>query len=128
MNVTDKQWGLIEALASNFESTGGADFCFTRSATGSALSYEGPASVAGVFEDTDLRQLECEGLITLIPDPPSRLRGKLTQYGLTMVHRRWPQQIFRTLTVTAEADKLKPVGVQLVHFSSCTKSRRGVGR
>jgi hypothetical protein len=123
-NLDEHQWGLIEVLVSNFESTGGAEFDFFRSTTGSGLSYEGPTSVPGVYDDTDLRQLESERLITIIPNPPGRLRAKLTQRGITMVHRRLTQQFFRHLTATPVRESLKPGGVRFVHFCDASAASK----
>jgi hypothetical protein len=116
MNLTDEQFGLIEVLVSNFESTGVADFCFTRSATGGGLSYEGASSVPGVYDAPDLHQLEREGLITLSTTSPTTFHCRLTQQGITVVHRKLTQQLFRNLTATYVPEGLKPGGMQFVYF------------
>jgi hypothetical protein len=124
MNLTDKQWGLIEVLVSNFESTGGAEFRFVRSVTDSGLSYEGPASVPGVYDDADLRQLERERLISLLARSPMTFQCGLTQEGITMVHRRLMQQLFRNLTVKPVPGGLKPGGVRFVHFGEASAASK----
>jgi hypothetical protein len=122
-NLTEKQWGLIEVLVSNFESNGVAEFYFTQSASNGGLSYEGPASVPGVYNDADLHQLERERVITLVTTSPTTFQCGVTQHGITMVHRRLTQQVFGNLTVTVP-HRLKPGGVQVVHFGEASAASK----
>jgi hypothetical protein len=89
VNLTDQQWGLLRVLVSNHESSGGAEFYFASSHSGSGISYASGAFVNGTYDYTDFYQLRSERLITLIPASRNVYRGKPTQLGITTVRRNF---------------------------------------
>jgi hypothetical protein len=106
LNLTDKQWELLEALVSGDESNHGAEFHFACNVDGCGITYPGGISLPGVYNQTDLVQLGEEHLVTLIGLAGNLLRGKPTQDGIIAVRRRLlsaPAHLLQAAALSPEA-------------------------
>jgi hypothetical protein len=83
LNLTDQQWRLLCVLVSNHESNGGAEFYFSCNVAGCGITYPRGISVQGVYDQTDLLQLQSERLVTLVRASRNVHRGKPTQIGIS---------------------------------------------
>ena len=85
MNLTDQQKNLLRLLVSKYHSNGGKECFFTRSQTGTGVSYPGLDSVSVQYDDADLYQLQDENSISLTRVSADLHLGKPTQHGIDVV-------------------------------------------
>ena len=86
MSLTEQQWDLLRLLVYNYEANGGAAFHFTRSHTGTAVSYQNAGRPVSVpCRDTDLHQLRDERLVSLTPLSSNVHHGTPTQLGIATI-------------------------------------------